>query len=48
MWALDVSGKPTNILGDYAEYWQPWTAMVDSSTGLPTTLRYMLNITLNV
>ena len=41
LWALDAFNRTTNVLGDFAEYWQPWSAVVDASTGLPKSLAYM-------
>jgi hypothetical protein len=40
MWALDVFNVTTPILGDFAEYWQPWSAVVDDA-GLPKPLVYV-------
>ena len=40
MWALNSANQTTNILGDYAEYWQPWSDVVDAA-GLPKQLTYL-------
>ena len=41
MWALNARSEVTNVLGDYAEYWQPWADVVDGN-GLPKQLVYLL------
>lgn len=46
LWALNSAGAVTNILGDYAEYWQPWAHVVDED-GLPNPLVYQRNISLD-
>ena len=46
MWARNSANQVTNILGDYAEYWQPWSDVVDASTGLPKQLTYLKHFTL--
>jgi len=48
MWGIDSGGNTTDVLGDYAEYWQPWPDVVDAVTGLPVTQRFMPSITLDV
>ena len=45
MSALNARGEVTNILGDYAEYWQPWEDVVDGA-GLPKQLVYLEHFTL--
>ena len=40
MWALNARSEVTNVLGDYAEYWQPWADVVDGN-GLPKQLEYL-------
>ena len=40
MWALNARSEVTNVLGDYAEYWQPWADVVDGN-GLPKQLGYL-------
>ena len=45
LWALNARNEVTNILGDYAEYWQPWEDVVDGA-GLPKQLVYLEHFTL--
>ena len=46
MWGLNSRNEVTNILGDYAEYWQPWAHVVDDADGIPTQLSYLDHFTL--
>eukprot|EP01052_Picozoa_sp_SAG31_P019505 SAG31_NODE_1424_length_8394_cov_3.211814_4_plen_398_part_00 len=46
LWGLNSAGTVTNILGDYAEYWQPWADVVNED-GLPKPLIYHWNISLD-
>jgi hypothetical protein len=46
-WSLNAFNQTTNILGNYAEYWQPWADVVDHDSGLPRTLQIQwTNVTL--
>ena len=47
LWALNARNETTDVLGDYAEYWQPWSEVVDS-VGMPKSLVYMPSIELQV
>ena len=47
LWALNSQNEVTNVLGAYAEYWQPWAHVVDES-GLPVPLTFLPNITLEI
>ena len=47
LWALNARSEVTNVLGDYAEYWQPWADVVDGA-GLPKQLVYREQFTLSV
>lgn len=49
MWARNSANEVTDILGDYAEYWQPWSDVVDAASGLPAKqLRYLDTFTLTL
>ena len=48
MWALNSANQSTNVLGDYAEYWQPWSDVVNLSTGLPKQLAYLDRFSLSL
>ena len=47
MWALNARSEVTNVLGDYAEYWQPWADVVDGDE-LPKQLVYLEKFDLNL
>jgi hypothetical protein len=40
--------SPCSICGSYAEYWQPWSEVVNATSGLPKQLTYLsrFNLTL--
>ena len=46
LWARNSADMVTNILGDYAEYWQPWSDVIDATSGLPKQLTYLSRFTL--
>ena len=46
LWARNSADMVTNILGDYAEYWQPWSDVIDAASGLPKQLTYLSRFTL--
>lgn len=48
MWARNMYNRSTDILGDYAEYWQPWDEVVNSTTGLPRPLRHLDRVNLSL
>lgn len=48
MWAKNSADQVTNILGDYAEYWQPWSDVIDTASGLPKQLTYLSHFTLKL
>ena len=43
---LNARNETTDV-GDFAEYWQPWSEVVDS-VGMPKSLVYMPSIELQV